>query len=196
MNRPVACCLAASLLLYVVGRAQGTFTYDQQSSVEGNYGPISWIFTTDLVQSFTPTLDSVGFIRIALDDSTPGNTMPGTIVVNLRSGSPTGPLLASTEPVLVPAGTRGPVNFYFDAPVALTPGTTYYFQPAVQSGNAWGCNMGPFNYAGGSASSGGFPTTDDLWFREGIVVPEPSAGLLLMVGVATLAWARRRSQSS
>lgn len=197
---PLAPCLAALLLLPVAGHTQGTFIYDQQSSVEGNYSLDFLDIRTGepLGQSFTPTLlESVGFIRIMLNDDTQGNTLPGTICINLRSGSIDGPLLASTEPVLVPAGTHGPVTFYFAESVFVINGATYYFQPWVQNGNAWGCNVGAYNYTGGMAFNNGlaFPG-GDLWFREGIVVPEPSAGLLLMVGIGTLAWARRRPRSS
>ncbi len=193
--KPQLILLASIALLPYAGRAQGTFIYDQQSSVEGNYTLMSFadVEAGQTAQSFTPTLDSVGFIRIVLNDGTPGNTIPGLIFVSLHSGSPTGPLLASTEPVLVPVGTQGPVTFYFATPVPVTPGTSYYFGPRVQSGNTWGCNVGAYNYAGGMAFNGGiaFPAWS-LWFREGIVVPEPSAGLLLLLGLGASAFARIR----
>ncbi len=196
--KPISLFIAGFMLLPVVAAAQGTFIYDQQSSVEGNYS-LDFIFDIQgaqpIGQSFTPALDSVGFIRMVLNDNTQGNTRAGTIYLNLRSGSITGPLLASTEPVQVPVGTQGPINFYFASPVPVTPGTTYYFQPWIQSGNTWGCNLGPYNYPGGMVFTAGIAgPAMDLWFREGIVVPEPTAGALVLLAGATGAWAlgRRR----
>jgi hypothetical protein len=48
-----------------------------------------------------------------------------------------------------------------------------------------GVNKGNYNYPGGTAFYHGVSDpTEDLWFREGIVVPEPSSIFLLLTGGA------------
>ncbi len=48
-------------------------------------------------------------------------------------------------------------------------------------------------YPGGSAYFNGQPQpASDLWFREGIVVPETSGLALLLAGAAVWGWVRRK----
>jgi hypothetical protein len=90
-------------------------------------------------------------------------------------------------------GTRGYVNFFFPIPVAVTPGVTYYFNPVVQSGDNWDIVGYNYGYAGGTAYFKGVADPlEDLWFREGIVVPEPSSALLISIGAGALVYVRRR----
>jgi hypothetical protein len=80
-------------------------------------------------------------------------------------------------------------NFLFAVPVPVTPGTTYYLQPVLQSGeSAWDITVGNFNYANGTWIAYGQPVLDGsvLWFREGTYVPEPSSALLFALAAATL----------
>ena len=73
--------------------------------------------------------------------------------------------------------------------MAVTPGTTYYLQPVVQSGdNNWAVVVGNFNYPNGTWIAYGQPVLDGsvLWFREGTIVPEPSSALLFALAAATL----------
>ena len=171
--------------------AQGTFVYDQQSAdeahlAEGDVG----LGDQPLGQSFTPTFSSVGFIRIFLSGGMFGNA---TVHINLRADSITGTILGSTSPVIVTVATQGFVDFFFADPVAVTPGTTYYFQPVNQTGGGWGANVSDFyRYPGGTAFGNGVPSlTRDFWFREGIVVPEPSAVALIFIGGGLLLYVRR-----
>jgi hypothetical protein len=79
--------------------------------------------------------------------------------------------------------------------VAVTPGTTYYLQPVVQSGdNNWAVVVGNFNYPNGTWIAYGQPVLDGsvLWFREGTIVPEPSSALLSALAAATLCAPRFR----
>ena len=101
--------------------------------------------------------------------------------------------LGSTEPVFMPdgfgIGSRGFTNFIFATPVPVISGTTYYFQPVIQSGdtNAFAIAAYNYNYSGGTAFGGGEASSFfDLWFREGTFVPEPSATMLLLGGLALL----------
>ena len=177
-------------------QAQGTFIYDQQSSDENVPGEAAaGIQVNEPVgQSFTPSLSTVGFIRLQLFDINPGNSLGATLYVNLRADSITGTILASTDPVSLPDSFPSPssvgfVNFFFSIPVSVTPGTTYYFQPVVDVGGAWA--IGRFiptsNYPGGTEFLQGQPGPNDLWFREGIVaIPEPSAGVLGLLGLGVL----------
>src|ERR1041384_4587098 len=124
--------LAALLAIFpIVIHAQGTFIYDQQSSDETFVNGLAGIQPNQPIgQSFIPVLSSVGFIRLVLADENPNNGFGATLYVNLRSGGITGPVLSSTDPVMLPdsfgVGSNGFVNFFFQAPPTLTPGTTYY----------------------------------------------------------------------
>jgi hypothetical protein len=175
-------------------RGQGTLVYDQQSSASEPYPPG---FTTQIQpyqpfgQSFVPALSSIGFLRLYLSDTTFPNGPGAAIYVNLRTDSITGPVIAATSPVLMPGGFFGYTNFFFPAPAAVTPGTTYYLQPVVDSGNPYTELLPGFTYSGGTAfSSGTADQFHDLWFREGIIVPEPSSWLLL-IGSGVLFYGRR-----
>jgi len=187
------------LCLPICGLAQGTFVYDQQSADEttpgGTTAPIS--SNQPIGQSFTPTLSQVGFIRLYLGDSV-FNGIGATVYVNLRQDSITGPILSSTQPVFMPDAFVGHPDFLFASPVPVTPGAIYYVQPVVQSGDSnWAIVSYNYNYPGGTAFGGGQPTPPfDLWFREGIIVPEPSSIALALSGFACFAVLIRRHQNN
>jgi hypothetical protein len=145
-------------------------------------------------QSFTPTLIGVGFIRLWVGDSA-FNGLGAVLYVNLRSDSITGPILRSTQPVFMPDGFLGRTNFIFANEVPVTPGTTYFFQPVVESGDTWQVIDDPnYNYAGGTAFGlGQAAPSFDLWFREGIIIPEPSTSALIMIGIGALGYVLRRA---
>ena len=59
------------------------------------------------------------------------------------------------------------------------------------------CNLGggQYNYTGGNCYSGGdLQGPWDYWFREGIVVPEPSSIPLLVLGGCSLVWFKKRKK--
>ncbi len=189
----------ALLLFSMSGYGQSTFIFDQQSVTNdaqsaGSGGGIQ--SSQPVGQSFIPSFSSVRFIRPLLYDGTQNNNLGATVYVNLRSDSITGPILGSTDPVPFPdnfgRGSNGVANFFFPAAVAVTPGTTYYFQPVVQSGDAWGIGAyNNFNYPNGTLFFQGVPNPgSDLWFREGIV-PEPSSIALLSMGIGIFACLRQ-----
>src|SRR5207247_10821815 len=129
-------------------------------------------FQQPVGQSFTPSLSSVAFVRLQLLDAIAGNDLGATILINLRTNSITGPVLASTDPVLIPDGFPGPntvgfIDFFFPVPVAVIPSVPYYFQPLIQSGDGFlaGADIMGSNYAGGTAFVRGSSITgSDLWF--------------------------------
>jgi hypothetical protein len=180
-------------------QAQGTFIFDQQSSDESNWATGGNTIQTSQPtgQSFTPSFASVGFVRLQLFDLNRNNGVGATVYVNLRSDSINGPIISSTQPVTMPDSFGLPLNtgfmdFLFATPAALQPGNTYYFQPVVQSGDSWAVAGGSFNYPGGDEYLNGSPFPSDYWFREGIIVPEPSAAALMLFGGAF--WLTKRGR--
>ena len=186
------------LLLIVVGaRGQG-FDYDQQSATSdtGGNGITLGIQSNEPIgQSFIPSRSSVGFVRFFLFDAVFPNPAGATAYVNLWSGSiGGGTLMASTDPVFITPGFDGYANFFFSTTVPVNSGTTYYFQPLVQFGDdvVVGATAG-FVYANGmSFIQGVAQPGQDLWFREGIVVPEPSSALLTFSGFVGFCFCRKR----
>ncbi len=196
MKRYVFTLQTALILSALAARGQGTMIYDQQSAANRDLGvggaTIQQI--QPMGQSFTPALSSVGFVQFEFTDPNPGNGLGATVYVNLLADSITGTVLDSTAPVSMPDGVFAAVtSFFFATPVAVTPGTTYYLQPVVQSGDQWDVVVGNYGYPGGVFYGLGAPDPDgyDLWFREGYVVPEPPSGLLVLLGVAGILAARR-----
>ena len=196
-NRKLYWLLLTGLSLTLGAVGQGTFIYDQQSASEssGGGGLAAIQSNQPLGQSFTPTNASIDFIRLFLADSA-SQGVGATLYINLRSDSITGPIMASTDPVFIPNlfgtafGAAGYTNFFFTTSVAVTPGTTYYFQPVIQSGDSCFIIAYHYTYAGGTAFfNGTADPNNDLWFREGIVVPEPSS-LLLLIGSGVLFYVR------
>lgn len=184
--------------LPLFAEAQGTFVYDQQSSDESN-GGVGLNVIQDAQptgQSFTPSLAGVGFVRFHLFDLNRNNGLGAVVYVNLRSDSITGPIINSTAPVTLPDNlgsvNTGFIDFFFGSTVPVQPGVKYYFQPVVQSGDRWGMFADSFGYAGGDEYSLGVSSTSDYWFREGIIVPEPSVTILLFVGAGVFAYGKRR----
>jgi hypothetical protein len=193
--------LQLTALAFVLGTglagAQGTFVYDQQSLglPDGSVG----LNRTPFGQSFTPTLDSIGFIDLQLIGYTDAN-----IVINIHSGSITGTILATSLPTIVPGSggtTSGIYDFLFSDPVSVTPGTLYFFEPVISNGGFAVTYLLSTGIPGGLSPGypGGYDIIDgtrfpqDLWFREGVVtsVPEPSSAALWLMG-GTAYWHCRK----
>ena len=191
----------ALLLTAFVARGQG-FTYDQQSSVDETAWPYGAGAPIQLLspygQSFTPNLTSVNFIRLNLNDNNPGNALGATLYLNLRADSISGAVLATTPTVSLPSGFTGPVDFFFQSEVPLTPLSTYTFEIVVQLGSdSWNSRAGELNYAGGMVFANGLAAPgSDVWFREGTyTVPEPSTAAIMLLGAGALWWHRRRRRT-
>jgi PEP-CTERM motif len=195
------------VLLLAATSAYGQgFIYDQQvtQSPQGSGGSETIQSEQPVGQSFTPSLSSIDFVILDLSDYTSGNGLGATVYMNLWSGSiSNGTLMASTDPVFMPdgfgdpgyGGFPGTNTFFFATPVSLTPGTTYYLQPFVQSGDGWRVDGYDYNYSGGvEYVNGVVDPGNDLWFREGIIqaVPEPSAACLLFLGGGLFLYARHK----
>jgi hypothetical protein len=179
-------------LVYVVGTglasAQG-FVYDQQSSGTTDGSVLST--QAPLGQSFTPLLDSIGFVDFYLSDGTTASMMQ----VNIRSGSITGPILGTTSTTTLTPNLADYYGFVFSTPISLTPGTQYFLEPVVVGGGGSRAFVTFQQYSGGDAIFGGSTFTDrDFLFREGIVsnVPEPSTVSFCLLGGAAAYWLRKR----
>jgi hypothetical protein len=146
-----------------------------------------------LAQSFTPALPSIDFVRLKFSDENPTNGLGAVLSVVLRANAIDGATLGSTQPVTLPDGFAGTVNFYFSPSIPLAPGTLYYFQPLLESGDQWHLDAAEYNYAGGTGIFGGTPQVNsDLWFRQGIIVPEPSGLSVLLISAVLFAGRRFR----
>jgi hypothetical protein len=188
------------LTLFAAFRAYGqgtTFVYDQQSSTDEGYygygtGPAYQGLLPVTGQSFTPSLSGIDFIRLELNDSSPTGALGSTWFLNLHSDSIHGPILATTAPVDLPGAFTGTANFFFPNTIPLTPGATYWFDVNSPDGGAWHLVAGILNYPGGYAWAQDTPHDfSDYWFREGLVVPEPSSAALLLLGGAAFISLRR-----
>lgn len=181
-----------SIALAVNGFAQDFFQFDQQSdtSTLNNLALGALIqANVPIGQSFTPSLPAVSFIMLKLNDGAPGGTGGATLWLNLRTESIGGPVIGTTEPLTLADGYSGVATFRFNTAVSLTPESTYFFDVQVSpSSDPWKVVGGPYNYPGGTEIFGGTTLRGgDLWFREGLAVPEPSTALLFVVGAVWIA---------
>ena len=181
--------LAASLFLTAPAAVgQGTvYLYDQQSSTDEISTPPGTFQLPPIAgygdgESFAPAFTSVGFIRLMLYPLGPRQS--GFIYCNLRSSSIFGPIIGTSESVLLADNFSGALTLQFANPVSVTPGSTYYFEAVVD--HSWAAGIGQYNYPGGSLFLAGTPEAVNFWFREGIIVPEPSAAAFAILGAAAL----------
>ncbi len=155
-------------------------------------------------QEFTPTLGSLDFVDLHVDDAGSDIGPGADFFVNIRMGTIGGTIVGTSDTIHVPDGTNtgGGITItrlLFSTPVSLTPGSLYVLQ-VVQTGSIGGSN-GNFGIAGnfgntythGDAIIGGSGSPNfDFYFREG-TVPEPGSLVLLSIGgLGFLALARRR----
>ena len=189
--------LVTSLRAY----SQGTFVFDQQSTTNetpyaNGAGTTIQIIPAPYGQSFTPSLSAIDFVRLNLNDPNPTNGIGATLFLNLRTGSINGSIAASTAVVILSDGFSGVADFIFSNSVPLTSGQVYYFQPVVQSGDQWNALVFSSDlslYAGGTAFANGVASPNDFWFREGVIVPEPSSIWVAVLGGFLLLYRRKRA---
>lgn len=186
----VLCCLAT-----FSGWAQGTLVFDQQSSVDevSSPGAGGALQNYDAAQSFTPSLAAMDFVRLKMRDEIVGNGIGAMLHVEVHSDAADGPVLSSTDPVVLLDGFAGVAHLSFSAPVGLTPGEVYFLAPQLTpESDRWSWSAWEFDYGGGSAWVDGVAAPgSDFWFREGITVPEPSTVCLGLFGLASLALGHR-----
>jgi hypothetical protein len=197
--------LCGTLLASLSALGQGTLIYDQQTATNlapGNGdGGLLITETQPMGQSFTPGLGSISFVQLKFADSHLGNGVGARVYLNLLANSITGSVIGATSPVSMPDRFFwGVTNFYFASPVSLNPGTTYYLQPVALPGSdrEWDVIVNSYNYSGGTGYAYGMAQPYQFWFREGIIIPEPSPAFLVTAGLGAISLAiqrRRRSKS-
>ncbi len=166
---------------------QGTFLYDQQSSTDETPIPLAsgTAYIGGMEQGFTPTLSSIDFVRVQL--AGPGSPGVGDATAYLTlTTSSYGTPIATTATSVLPGGFVGPTTFFFPSSVSLAPGSEYFFRYYIQAPHTWYVGTGYYSYTGGNSTMGGLvlPGGQQYWFREGIIVPEPSSAVLLLLGGA------------
>ena len=191
--------LAAVLWLLVShARGQGSLVVDQASGTLEE--PVVNAYRTpenQLAQSFTPSLNAVGFVQLRSLLTAPSGSSV-TVMVNLRQGAYDGPIISSTDPLVI-IGFAGVGTFYFPGNIPVTAGQMYFFEPVLKSAGSVDVGFkSPSPYLSGELFINGTPSTamTDLWFREGIVVPEPSTFSLLGLGAGLAFMLRKSSLSS
>jgi len=140
-----------------------------------------------LGQRFAPSLNTLNFVDLFHVWFGSGTA---TFIVNIHAETITGPVLG-TSTILNLNPEYGPVRFNFDAPVSLTPAQTYVLEVTQTSPGF----AGAFNTSLGTGGMflQGQPTSETLWFREGVVVvPEPGTGWLCGLGIVLVAVFRKR----
>src|SRR4051812_16138656 len=86
--------LTLAAVLPLLASAQGTMDFDQASASENANGEFANAIQSNQVigQSFTPSLNGVGFIRLFTGDSS-FNGVGAMLYVNIRSGSMSGSII-------------------------------------------------------------------------------------------------------
>lgn len=194
MNIRTVFVVVVALLTTMCAFSQGTVLYDQASFS----GPITLDGTFAIQpgqpvgQSFTPSLNAVGFVNLLLL----GGGTGGTVTMDIMSSSINGPVIGTSASVTIGPSSSALYTFNFDSVVSVVPGTTYYFRPIVSPANSNILTPSVTGYAGGTGYYMGNPTPlgGDLEFQEGIYAPEPSTFVLLAVGAGALIWMRRSKQ--
>jgi len=149
------------------------FVVDQSNVVLTNRFSYNNFHLAPMGQEFTPSLYALDAIELILDDASCAlNGSPGgDLQLNLREGTITGRILATTEASHFPNCFYGVLRFNFPAVVAVTPGRTYVMEAVHVSGHssALYMNESPDNYTGGNfIMMGTVRPGKDLWFREGL----------------------------
>jgi hypothetical protein len=185
-----------------VESAATTLQIDQSNTAPPNFGmTISWPFSSS-GQTFVPQLSGVDFVTLALSEES-GNAAP--FWLNLRQGTITSPVIASSNTVLVPAhfgsGTFALVDLVFSTTVPLIAGLDYVLEfQSNDAGNIFAWGVQTAGSTTGRAIVGGPYPCCDHYFVEGIfatsAVPELGSfascvpGLVMMCGM--LRWSRRK----
>jgi hypothetical protein len=194
------------LMLFAAGQtARGSQVIDQSylpfhpsSGFDEVYSltPLGPVSNLPLGQQFVPTLTSMNFLDLWIEDAASDDPATATIQVNIRATSISGTILG-TATAVAPAeinlsGGTTLTEFDFSSPISLTRGATYVIQAAeinaTTENRSFGWVGGPLGnstYAPGEAYiNGTLQPTFDFAFEEGTQsVPAPSSWLMAAMAV-------------
>ena len=149
-------------------------------------------------QEFTPSLPLLNFVDLSVQVFTSLN-YPLSLYAEIHADTFSGPLLGTASPITYSQTFAGEAHLEFPTTVSITSGQLYVLRLDSTFAPGYGVQInlvpagaGP-GYDKGRFVFGGLPQSDgaDLWFREGIAVPEPST--LAVGGLAILiTWLLRR----
>ncbi len=137
-------------------------------------------------QEFMPTFDKVNFVEVLLRDQRRGDafgtTAGGTFAVNIREDSIDGTVLGTSEIIELPDGFGveqwKPVLFKFSNLVSLIPGKRTVIEMLYLEGDPFSVAEAAFLndvFPEGRRYFSGVPEEMfDMYFKVGLVVPEPS----------------------
>ena len=137
-------------------------------------------------QSFTPTIGTMNAAEFRIMDGI-SNSLGAQLEVRIRQGSITGTILGTSDVVTLPSDFNTsfggePVIFPFSTDVTLAPGSLHVLEINTVSGDNLlvlvnqGLKSRGDAYTDGTLISSGSPDGygSDCWFRQGVLVPEPS----------------------
>ena len=195
--------LAVTLLMAVSLQVHAQGTIIDQESYSTPISPytsgVDGLYLTDqpleqFTQSFIPSLSAIDFAALEFESGT-GNAKVEVKLYDDSAEPSVATLIGTSTAITMSSpfvnsglGIAGIETFYFSSPISLTAGDTYYLQPVLVSGGAsWTFEtiIGD-TYPNGELNVNGYPfaTQTDMWFQEGITVPEP--GTLALIGCAGL----------
>lgn len=172
-----------------LARGQG-YTVDQRNDPENSiirYWTITYPGALPLGQEFVPTLSGLNTVELLFD------ALDGTFAVRIHEGTITSSIIAQSATTAKTSESPGILRFDFGEIVPLQAGNKYVLEFVSLSGSASGIGSTVESYSSGAMIRGGQAIADDLWFREGVSVPEPAAGTIALVGLGIGLIMRRRT---
>lgn len=169
MLKLVTVALVVVALLSGTGSASAHGKVDQQA-IGPEWG--TWtIQGARLAQTFQPEASTLSGVSLGLQRM---NSYDANVTVNIRAGTQTGPIIASST-VFVPDPAPGQpfdyltprmlVHFDFQSDVAVIAGEPYVIQVDADSAGPGWANLGYDAYSEGGASILGHPTVNDFIFQ-------------------------------
>jgi hypothetical protein len=142
-------------------------------------------------QEFTPSLTAMNFFDLYTADVNPHDGFGVILSMAIRRNQADGLEVGQSQNLALPDGFDGVTRFTFSDIVSLTPGVVHTAEVEIIGGtDSWALamNIRTDAYAGGRlvGDFGSVDSSVDAWFREGLIIPEPSAKWLLIFGACVL----------
>jgi hypothetical protein len=165
---------ACALLWPLVAEGQD-FVVDQACDGFVPIGGTS-LWYCDVSQEFVPEFSYLEIVELQTVDYQPSDGIGASLLVNIREGTPDGPILDTSLMTELPNGFEGITSFGFAGAVSLTPGEVHLIQLVYVSGSNWGFKR--YGYVWDVCPEvdrfcENTMVNDDLWFREGVAGPSP-----------------------